>query len=455
MRLDLTSLPHLQEVGESLSVSGLVPELQTVHRLTEAARGAGLSISPTIKLVAVQHMVRTNLTLFQALFKLGLQPCNTFVIGKGYSTCTGCLRAMQDAGARASEDLRPPLSGHYEEAREEELRAFWSSLNGRGILERQEKVIIADVGGRLLSLAEEECAEIGAGPKVIGLEQTTSGIRRLELRPRAFPIINVAEAAAKPLHESPLVAETIIDRVDRRRPGRWPQMRVGVIGLGEIGQAMIAKLAARGLDVMGSDTENRIDSSGGTQPVALDTLVERAEIIFGCTGSDIFQNGLPARHQPNLVLVSCSSEDVEFRSLLREATLAVQTEWPAQDVTIAGPSGPVTILVGGYPFNFDTSGISVAEQAIQATTALMLAGILTAAFMLSDSRQGYPSAFVQLPSLLQAAILRDWRRTWSGDRGLSQEFDALATPEYLAAHSNGHILDSQATFARTAALMEA
>ena len=432
----------------------LVPELQTVDRLTEAARGAGLTISPEIKLVAVQHMVRTNLTLFRALFKLGLRPANTFVIGKGYSTSASCLRALQGAGTRVSQDLRPPQPGYYEEAREEELRAFWSALDGRGILQRQEKVIVADVGGRLLSRVEEECAEIGGGGKVIGLEQTTSGIRRLEARPRSFPIINVAQAAAKPIHESPLVAETILERVDRRRPGRWPDMRVGVIGLGEIGQAMIAKLSARGVEVMGADIGRRIDSSGAVPSIPLEILVERAEIIFGCTGCDIFNGGLPGRHQPNLVLVSCSSEDVEFRSVLRGASSRAQIEWPAEDVTVDGPSGPVIILSGGYPFNFDSSGISVDEQAIQATTALMLAGILTAASMLSDERAGYPSGFIQLPSLLQAAILQDWRNRWSGDRALLREFDGLATPEYLAARSYGRILDSQAVFARAAALMQ-
>jgi D-isomer specific 2-hydroxyacid dehydrogenase, NAD binding domain len=449
----MTSMPHLGEPDESLSSSGIVPELQTVDRLMEAALSAGLTISPEIKLIAVQHMVRTNLTLFRALFKLGLQPCNTFVIGKGYSTSASCLRALQGAGVQTFQDLQPPPPGRYEEAREAELRAFWRSVDGRKVVKRQEKVILVDVGGRLLSLAEEECVESDKIPRVIGVEQTTSGIRRLEARPRSFPIINVAQAAAKGLHESPLVAETILDRMDQRRPGRWPDMRVGVIGLGEIGRAMIAMLAARGLDVMGSDIGSRIRASNENPSVPLATLVERSEIIFGCTGCDIFKDGLPGGHQPNLILVSCSSEDVEFRGILREGSSVFQTEWPAQDVTIAGPSGPVTILVGGYPLNFDTSGISVAEQAIQATTALMLAGILTAAFMLSEEHQGNPGAFVQLPSLLQAAILQDWRQNWADEQLLQREIDGRATPEYLAAHSLGRSLDRQAVFAKAAAWM--
>jgi hypothetical protein len=444
---------YLHRSANLVSPNAFGPELPTVHRLMEAARDSGLVIPSTVKLIAVQHMVRTNLTLFHALFTLGLQPRNTFVIGKGYSTSLSCLRTLRGTGVRVVKDLKPPQPGDYGEAREEDLRAFWRSVDGRGILQRQEKMLIADIGGRLLSLVEDECADFNEKREVIGIEQTTSGIRRLEVRPRAFPVVNVAQAAAKPLHESRLVAQTIIDRVDQRRPGCWPHMRIGVVGMGEIGRAMITALVARGFEVMGADPEDRSRFSSALRPTPLASLVERSEIIFGCTGRDIFQKGLPIRHQPNLVLVSCSSEDEEFRSLLRQANSRGPQEWPAPDVTILGPSGPVTILAGGYPINFDTSGLSVPEQAIQATTALMLAGVLTAASMISDQLKNYPCAFVQLPLSLQAAILEHWRQLSAADWAFSKETNAIASLEYLAEHSAGRALDNQTIFSRTAALM--
>jgi hypothetical protein len=73
--------------------------------------------------------------------------------------------------------------------------------------------------------------------------------------------------------------------------------------------------------------------------------------------------------------------------------------------------------------------------------------------MLSE-RPVNPGALVQLPSLLQAAILRDWRQNWAGEQLLQKEIEGWATPEYLAAHSLGQTLDSQAIFAKAAALMQ-
>jgi hypothetical protein len=425
------------------------PDLPNVEHLLKAAKAAGLTISPRTKLIAVQHILRTNLALFHALFDLGLQPDNTFVLGKGYSTSPFCLAALEQIGVHATRDLRPPAPGYYEEAREDELRAFWRDIDGRGRLERGEHIIIADVGGRLLSMAEADCAALGRTPAVLGVEQTSSGIRRLESRSRFFPIINVAEAAAKTLHESPLLAETVLERLDRRSPGKWPHVRAGVIGLGDIGQAMIAKLVARGFDALGSDLEPWGPLTPELPVVPLATLMAHAEIVFGCAGADIFLNSLPNQHQSNLILVSCSSEDVEFKTILRQAHDEQQSEWPADDITVSGPCGPITILAGGYPLNFDTSGISMPEQAIQATTALMLAGILTAASVLvkhcEDSRPG----FIQLPAALQAAILQDWRRIARDNRKL----EGLASPKYLAAHSVGRQLTDQTLFERTAETM--
>lgn len=425
------------------------PELPTVRRLTDAAQRSGLLIDSEIRLIAVQHVLRTNLSLFEALFSLGLQPRHTYLLGKGYSTSPSCLRALQFFGVHAVQDIGPPPPGYYEDIRERELREFWELAEGKAMIERHEKLLIVDVGGRLLSIAEESVVDCRRPLQIVGVEQTSSGIRRLEGRDRVFPIINVAEAAAKSIHESPLVAETILERVDNCKLPRWPHLRVGVIGTGDIGQAMITALLARGITVLATDVAGGAEPLPNVTRVPLPELVEQVEIIFGCTGTDVFRFGLPGNHQPGLVLVSCSSEDIEYRSLLREAEATSQQEWPAQDVILRGPSGPVTILSGGYPLNFDTSGISIPEQAIQATTGLMLAGILTAAYLLAHPEQSTPNDFVQLPSHLQSAILNQWSREWLRTGHLPRFSLGLKGADYLEAHSVGQVLDCRNVFQQT------
>lgn len=425
-------------------LDALGPELPTVTRLVLASREAGLTIQRSTKLIAVQHMVRTNLTLFRALFALGLEPRNTFVMGKGYSTAPFCLTALARAGANVTEDLERPPSGHYEEARQKALLAFWRDIDGSSMLKAGEQIIVVDVGGRLLSLVEQECANSRAQVDVVGLEQTSSGIRRLEGQNRAFPIVNVAEAAAKALHESPLVAETIVERLERRGLEGWPHLRAGVVGIGEIGRSMVTKLSERGFEVMGTNATETVDPDLAVKLAPFSELLRSAEIVFGCTGSDIFATThLPAELGRGLILASCSSEDIEFRTLLRQAGVG-GGGWPAPDITV----GPARILSGGYPINFDTSGISIPEDAAQTTTALMLAGILTAASLLRDGSS--ERGLVQLPSSLQVAVLDHWWAT-AGAAGPLQK-DARVTFDYLHARSSGRVLPRQTVFSRIAAL---
>jgi len=380
-----------------------VPHLPIVSRLAGAARSAGLRIPPETRVLAVQHMVRTNVTLFRTLFELGLEPVNTFLIGKGYSTSSACQRTLREAGVHVFEDLSPPQPGWYGETRTGELNAFWQTANGPRSLQARQKILLMDVGGRLLSLAETDCQSFSRVENVIGIEQTTSGIRRLQSTRRAFPIINVAQAAAKSFQEPPLLAANILDHLDSRRPGRWPNVRVGVIGLGGVGQAIVTELVARGFDVMGWDRERSLSAVKAIQVPRLDTLVENTEIAFGCTGEDVFKDGFPVRYHENLVLVSCSSEDIEFNTLLRKANCTAHVRWPFQDVAVEGPRGHVIILNESYPLNFDASGISLDEKGVQVTTALMLEAVLAAGQMLGGD---VPAEFVQLPISLQAVILK-------------------------------------------------
>jgi S-adenosylhomocysteine hydrolase len=420
--------------------------------LKEAAIRAGIRISPDLKLITVQHLVWTNVALFEALFDLGLLPRNVFVIGKGYSTSPHCLNALQSLGVNAIPDLTPPEPGRYQEAREKELLAFWRDAGGRDSLRSGKKLLVADVGGRLLSLAQKECAGRAPARRVAGVELTTSGIRRLEEVSFGFPVVNVAESAAKEIHESPLVARAILQRLDERRPSRWPCMRTGVIGLGAIGRAMVKELTARGLDVVQTDAGTPAERSAVARTVSLAGMIHDAEIVFGCTGCDLFASGFPRIHHPDLLLVSCSSEDVEFRSLLHTVRRPQPPRWPASDVTIDSPAGRATVLSGGYPLNFDASGVSVAEQDIEVTTTLMLAGLLAGASIVEE-REAEEPTFFQIPTQTQSAILRKWRCCQGDAPVLSRTTQEIPGFEFLRKHSGGRPLSGDRGLAEIAQRM--
>lgn len=433
----------------------LGPDLPTVSRLSKAARQAGLVFPSNVMLIGVQHVLGTNVTLFESLIELGLLPQHIYLLGKGYSTSLNSLQALRASQINAFSDLALPLPGGYEEAREAELREFWRAaktvLNRRGI----ESVLIPDVGGRLLAIAEDDAADLHARCRVAGIELTTSGIRRLEMRPRLFPIVNVAQAAAKTRHESPLVADTIISKLNSGSSRLKRGMAVGVIGLGDIGQAIVRNLLARGFDVIATDLGDGEGLASDVEVSPLLDLVVRSDVIFGCTGKDIFEGvGFPPVHRAGVMLCSCSSEDIEFRTLLKGAAGGASTGWPAPDVEILGKCGPITIINGGYPLNFDASEISVPDLDIQVTTALMLAGILTAVKLCELSGPQVPLEFIQLPAALQAAILRDWQKLSRDGSPTVKEVKLSATAERLSAASGGRSFSDQAMFDMAARFLD-
>ena len=377
-----------------------VPRLPLVDAFVDRLRAANFAFDPSTHMIVSQHMLATNLTLFRALFDLGVSPKQTYVIGKGYSTSLRCVEALRSMGARVTDDAPPPHPGQYASQRTKELEQFWASIDGDRILASRNPVILDDVGGRLLARAAR-CIDTY---RLVGVEQTSSGIRRLEDLGVAIPVVNLAEAGAKTAHESPLVAEGILERLDALSPGSWPNVDVGVIGLGSIGLSIVSALKARGINVACYDIKKGRNSDASSRR-AIGDIFSTSDVIFGCTGRPLFEEWPAPSHRPGLTLVSCSSEDIEFAAILRRGAKPISTAWPAQDCVVRHPAGDITILSGGYPLNFDCSGISLPEQAIQLTTTLTLAGIVTAASMLSGTDEAIEPGLYRIPVELQATII--------------------------------------------------
>jgi hypothetical protein len=149
-------------------------------------------------------------------------------------------------------------------------------------------------------------------------------------------------------------------------------------------------------------------------------VLSSADLIFGCTGRDIFKRKkLPKGLGGAKILASCSTGDNEFLTLLKRAAGEQRrdTNVPFGDASLAQPNGSLTILRGGFPINFDGSRESVAASDIQLTRGLLLGGIVQAVLARGQRREG-DERWEKLDPGMQRFVVETWlksrevRRPW-------------------------------------------
>jgi|JI8StandDraft_2_1071088.scaffolds.fasta_scaffold02080_5 hypothetical protein len=351
-----------------------LPNLPLVNALVDRLQSEGFSFEKSAHLICVQHLLATNITLFKSLFELGIDPARTIVLGKGYSDSQRCIDALRELGATVFAAQDPATPGRYGTRRDEEIKVFWEFVRSRISSDDESPVFVGDVGGRLMLHVSDTLHAGWTRPHVVAVEQTSSGLRRVERNTFRLPLVNLARAAAKCARESRILANGILERIDRESPGNWPNVRACVIGRGSVGNALASALSARDIlfEAFGED-------DAGEDEALLQEGVKRADVIFGCTGEALFDNWPNSAFRDGQVLVSCSSEDIEFSPLLRLIPEYASSGWPVPHTVIPVGSGTIRILRGGFPINFDDSGVSLPEQEIQITTALTLAAFVAAA----------------------------------------------------------------------------
>ena len=107
-------------------------------------------------------------------------------------------------------------------------------------------------------------------------------------------------------------------------------------------------------------------------------------------------------------LISCSSEDKEFLSLLRLLDWQgyVPDSNPFQTVPLDLPNCTLRILRGGFHINFDGSPESVQSTDIQMTRGLLLGGILQAAFCERGKWQALERGEMLDPAIQQLVVTK-------------------------------------------------
>lgn len=403
-------------------MSDIFPGLPLLDRLVERFGAAGRRPLGGTAVVGVQHLLETTGSLVEALFRVGLRPEATFLLGKFYSTNPGVLRHLRRLRVDASDSHPPELLGGFRDSFERQVDELWHRTLPKLRELQVSRILILDDGGQCIARAP--LRDLAPTP-VAAVEQTTSGVEAVRNAP--FPVIQVATSAVKRILEPPLIARAIVERLPTEAL-ESSGASVAVVGMGYIGHAVAHALASRGKSVLGFDTSPERLMPPCRPCRSLADVVASVDTIFGCSGDDILadveiNNG---REAP-LHLISCSSGDREFKSVLRRMPIEPPRDIASALERLEAPvqGRLVRIFRGGYPFNFDRSPESVPAASIQLTRGLLMAGLLQAA----SSEQRLAGEHM-LDADAQRFIAREWADLTSLDntqmRGLSNRTEIAA-----------------------------
>lgn len=411
------------------------PSLPVLSRLqNRVAQLAGLNWDQ-VSIVAVQHLLESTGSLLHELTILGVPPHRIHILGKHYSSNRDIIDALHTEGFNVYKSTEDHPPGQFSTIFRADVSAMWANVLGSYTREMPSLVIVLDDGGRCIEAIPED---LSRSCRVIGIEQTTSGIRTTR---NHIDVIQVATSAAKKLLEPPLISEATFDKVTKYLPVREKALRCGVIGLGNIGKAIAHSLMAMGHDVFGTDKDPILSKGIPNVSWCKDAraVLNNAEYIFGCAGEDVFfAENIVDNIRGTKILLSVSSEDVEFNSLIRAIDHRDNLS-PHQDISITLPSASLRIVKGGFPVNFDGTRTSVASEAIQLTRGLLLGAVVQAALLRKLGKRSAPASNLMLDPNLQEFVVREWCSVYSRSAQISGDLtEKFKDVAWIAANSQGH-----------------
>ena len=137
-------------------------------------------------------------------------------------------------------------------------------------------------------------------------------------------------------------------------------LKIGFIGLGNMGAPMAENLARNGLDVLGFDTDNSIKLPEITMMPSIPKLLTEVDIIFTMLPSGLvvkeIVNEFINNFNPKSTLIDCSTIDVkttkEVCQILRNKKINM-LDAPVSGGVQGAKSGSLTFMVGGSRDDFD------------------------------------------------------------------------------------------------------
>lgn len=338
--------------------------------------------------IACQHILETNLSLFEELIKLGLRPNETFLMGKAYSTNDEVLSGFVKLGINVDKSSNK-FDSHktFDEQFEINIKKFLSGIIKKKDLSKYSKIIILDDGGYLIHSAN---LLLKGFDNVLGVEQTSSGFHKLKDNKISFPVLNVARSGLKLNLESKFIAEYLIKNLDiKLQKFNIKPKNILVIGMGAIGKEVYNLLKERH-SVSFFDIATHKSSD-------LEKIILNNDIIIGCTGAISVSKLMNIKH--NVVLTSASSSDREFNAIEIREKFKKNSE-VHRDYSFNN----IILLNSGFPLNFDGGRESVPAEKIQLTRALMLSAILL------GLKNNYPRGFIEIDKKIQTKIKLEFNK---------------------------------------------
>ncbi|MBI4818796.1 MAG: hypothetical protein HY791_21175 [Deltaproteobacteria bacterium] len=360
-------------------------------------------------ILCAQHLLPTQVPMFDKLLEHGASPKDVIVAGVPYSTnvLTAKMLQMRGISVVAAEAVDTSLLGRYEIARKEELRGAVAEAVERAKVTGK-KLVVLDDGGIVNQLLHDEFPDILSQARVV--EQTTRGLTeasRIELR---CPVVNVAKSEGKG-EEAPFIAEDLMRGLAKILPDaglrRLEGVSITIVGYGTVG-ASLASLCERAgmkVSIAEMDPAKREAAAAHGFP-AFDGVIEAAkgaQIVIGCTGKRALPREVIDKLPDSVLLASGSSAEIEIdiEHLMRAGGMRHRA--PVQDYWIGDKR--IRLANGGRPVNFDNSRDIDAEK-IQLTRSLMFLGAVQAA----ELPKGAPSSLIPLAKRGQGDVLSYLRK---------------------------------------------
>ncbi|CAL9587612.1 S-inosyl-L-homocysteine hydrolase [Streptomyces sp. enrichment culture] len=351
-------------------VAAAVSELPLTSRLAD--RWPDKPLGGVGVLLTIHHM-RDFLVLVDSLLALGVNPAHMTVIDKEYPyahTHRVDAHLVQRHGITVwrYRDLRKGIEDHI----------------GR-VAAAGKRTVVMDDGGYVLPTVLRDLPE-RAGHFVGLVEQTTSGIRKVEGLELPLPLFSVAESDMKSMIESYGIADAAVRNTLRLLPDeKFEGQPALVLGFGRIGHEVARVLEGRRMRVAVFDADiTRLVAAheeGFLTGRTLEELVRahQPRLVIGCVGSRSFGLREARLLPPRAFLVSTTSRNFEFAlDELREGSTTV-TDRGVLGTSYQLAEGPELVVLGhGMPINFHH-----AESLSNRYVDLVLAGLAVGAVALA------------------------------------------------------------------------
>ncbi|MFA5872192.1 MAG: methyltransferase [Parcubacteria group bacterium] len=368
--------------------------------LDQFASIKNLPLQEDVLVIAHTHILESSYPLFRHLAAVvGYK--NMFLMEKPYSTIPSVADKVVEMGIELVR-VRMKTGLAYEFSVQDSIKVLWDKALSHSKKAAISKIVIIDDGADIIS--NIPWADL-SGIDVIGVEQTTRGIVRLkEVYGNCPPVVNVAGSALKKEIESEIIAKAIAKEIClvAKKTGK---RKIGIVGTGNIGKNILVemdrlKMAANYYDF---SKFNAMGSSRKGNVASISEIIEKNDIIVGATGKDFLKGVVLDKSKGEKYMLSTSSADVEFYSLLNRAGFPSDS---FETIRLQPHKGLILkIMNGGYPINFNREKEIESAEDMQLTRTLLFAGF---AMALEVPKKKKAATIYKLAADLQRQILNIW-----------------------------------------------